>query len=151
MQLTELFQDLMKKVGANMRVYLSHSIRGLKGTDATHEDMRKNCEAIKKVAEFIRERISGIDLYVPAENETFVLIAFDKEYITEEQILDVDCTIIDDCDAVICRVEAIGDQLQGGRKIEIDHAEATNKPYIVFAHAYEAVNWLVHQIMKGDY
>ena len=136
-----------------MRVYLSHSIRGLKGVDATHEDMRKNCEAVKEIANFIRRAFNEgeIDLYVPAENETFVLIAFDKEYITEEQILTVDCKIIDSCDAVICRVEAIGDQLQGGRKVEVDHANSTNKPYIIFDQANEAVEWLTREIMAGDY
>ncbi len=135
-----------------MRVYLSHSIRGLKGADATAEDMRINCEAIKKIAAEIRERITGIDLYVPAEHEDFVGITYKDHYLTEQEILEVDCKIIDTCDAVICRVEdGILDQLQGGRKIEVDHAEAYHKPYYIFAQAYEAVEWLVHTIMRGDF
>lgn len=59
------------------------------------------------------------DLYVPAEHDEFVQIAFDKKYIDETQILDTDCEIIRRCNLVI----AYGDPLRSrGMKVEIDYA-----------------------------
>lgn len=135
-----------------MLVYFSHRIsNGSHKTSA--EEQRKYCEEAVQVAEDIKERLTGdIEIYVPgADSEKFVSRAIDSGFMTIEQVLDVDCQIIDSCDAVICRVESIGDQLQGGRKIEVDHAEKTNKPCLVFDQPEEAVAWLVRQIMRGDY
>ena len=114
-----------------MRVYFSHSIRGKLGPTCPIEMQEKNCAAAIKMANRIRLACPEFDIYVPAENEEFVQIAFDKKYITENQILDVDCVIVDRCDVTIVYVPE-GDELQGGRKIEYDHAVATNKPVCIF-------------------
>ncbi len=133
-----------------MRIYLSHSIRGMKGADATQEDMDANCERIKLVAINLRRKISStIELYVPAEHEEFVNIAWREGFLSDEQVLATDCRIIDRCDLVLCNVEkSKGDVLQGGRAVEIDHAKAIGKPVIIFDDLEEAA-WHVNQIMIG--
>lgn len=74
--------------------YLSHSIRGSKGKDATAKDMAENCQKALEAANWVRNSVSGLDLYVPAEHEEFVQQAYEKNYLSIEQILVVDCNIV---------------------------------------------------------
>ena len=134
--------------GINMKVYLSHSIRGKYGNNATALQMKANCNAIIRVGEQIRETIPRLDLYIPAESEEFVAIALKKEYISIDEILDVDCTIIDNCDAVIVYIPD-GDVLQGGRLIEYNHAIKTKKPVYVFSEVEQAIGYLTKLILQG--
>ena len=55
-----------------MRAYLSHSIRGPKGKDATNTEMQENCNRAILVGKFIRIQIPSLDLYIPAEHEDFI-------------------------------------------------------------------------------
>ena len=129
-----------------MKVYISHSIRGKHGKNATHTQMQENCDAVIAVAKQLRKALPHIDFYVPAEHEDFVQIAQDIGYLVEKEILEIDCLIIDRCDAVIVLVPD-GDELQGGRKIEYDHAVDTTTPVVVFRLVGEAIEWLTHQQM----
>ncbi|KKN77471.1 hypothetical protein LCGC14_0360300 [marine sediment metagenome] len=113
--------------------------------------MTQNCDAIKLIAKRLRETFKGAEFYVPAEHEDFVHIAFHDHYLNEKEILEIDCKIIDKgCDAVIVCVPE-GDELQGGRKIEYDFAVKNNIPIVVFKRTDEAINWLTHFIMRGDF
>ena len=133
-----------------LKIYLSHSIKGVKGSDATAEEMDVNCERIKLVAMNLRYKLhSTIEIYVPAEHEEFVSIAYRDKYLTEEQILAIDCKIIDGCDVVLCNVEeSKGDVLQGGRKVEVNYAKSEGKPVIIFDELDEAV-YGVNELMTG--
>ncbi len=125
----------------NKRVYFSHSIRGKLGSTCPIETQEKNCAAAIEMANEIRWACPEFDIYVPAEHEKFIQIAFQKEYLTEDQILKVDCIIVDRCDITIVYVPE-GDELQGGRKIEFDHARNVGKPVIAYSTAEEAINFL---------
>ena len=105
-----------------MKVYLSHCIRGAKGTDATAEDMQANCSCAKRYGEELRA--VRFDVHIPAEHEDFVNRAYNMNLLTEEQILAVDCAIIDACDAVV--VLDMG-HISRGMQVEIDHANRTGK------------------------
>jgi hypothetical protein len=130
-----------------MKVYLSHSIRGIKGGNATEADMQRNCAFIIELAAQIRKRCyRELELYVPAEHEEFVHIAWKGGYLTEIQILEIDCKIIDTCDVVLCHLYPEGDELQGGRKVEIDHAVKRSIPHLLFSHASEAAAFLNNQV-----
>ena len=134
-----------------MKIYISHSIRGKYGKDATEAQMTENCNAIKLTAKRLRETFSGVEFYVPAEHEDFVYIAFRDNYINEMDILEIDCKIIsENCNAIIVCVPE-GDELQGGRKIEYDFAVKNSIPVVVFKRIDEAINWLTHFIMRGDF
>jgi len=81
------------------------------------------------------------DIYVPAEHEEFIMISQDLKYLTERQILDIDCVIVDHCDIILVYVPE-GDELQGGRLIEYEHAKDFGKPVLVYATAEEAIKFL---------
>ena len=110
------------------KIYLSHSIRGPGGIYATKEEIWANLKKYIAVGTEIKaylidwEKQDGfpkMELYIPADHDEFVQIAFDKEYINEEQILDVDCDIIEGCSLLI----ACGDHTQSrGMKVEIQYA-----------------------------
>jgi nucleoside 2-deoxyribosyltransferase len=106
--------------------------------------MKENCDAMIRLANQLRKALPNIEFYVPAEHEDFVSIAYALNYLSEEEILEIDCKIIDYCDAVIVLVPQ-GDELQGGRKVEYDHAVENNIPVCVYCLVGEATNWLVHQ------
>lgn len=128
-----------------MRIYLSHAIRGAKGALATAEDMAVNCLKATMFVEVLRMNISyraasgdllyvehrdgvlelgrGTEFYVPAEHEDFVSLAYQKGYVTESQILEIDCEILGRCDAVL----ALG-PISSGMRAEIDYANSKNIP-----------------------
>lgn len=118
-----------------LRAYTSHCIRGAKGNKATPEDMIKNCKAASDYVEALRgyildwHRMDGfplLDLYVPGEHDEFVQIAYQKKYLTEKQILDVDCEILDNCDILI----VLGTYISRGMEIEIRHAKEKGMPIL---------------------
>lgn len=131
-----------------MKFYLSHSIRGAKKDKATPLDMKKNCDRVILVANYIRRIVPEAELYVPAEHEDFVGIAFHDKYLNEHQVLEIDCKIIDRCDGVIIFCPP-NDPICGGRTIEYEHAIATSKPVLIFDHAIQATHWLAHKILEG--
>jgi nucleoside 2-deoxyribosyltransferase len=129
-----------------MRVYCSHSIQGKYGAAATETQMKENCEAMLVLANQLRKALPHMEFYVPAEHEDFVHLAYKTGRLTIDEILDIDCLIIDGCDAVIVLVPD-GDELQGGRKVEYDHAVKKNIPVVVYRRVGEAIEWLTHQQM----
>ena len=131
-----------------MRFYLSHSIRGKYGNKATPTQMKENCDRIMGIANTIREAIPAVELYIPAEHEDFIYIAFADGYLNEQQVLETDCKIIDTCDGVIIYTPA-DDPVQGGRAVECEHATATNKPVLIFQASGEAISWLTQQLLKA--
>ena len=124
-----------------MRYYLSHAIRGKVGPDASHDVQAKNCAAAIRVADYLRNLFPKLELYVPAEHEDFVQLAYDGGYLEEREILEIDCLIINNLDGVIFYVPD-GDEFQGGRKIEYNHAVATNKPVCIFHTVEEAADYI---------
>ncbi len=112
---------LIRKV-TNMRAYFSHSIRGKKGADCTLAEQKQNCQAAIDTANKIRRQCPWLDLYVPAENEEFVQIAFKQGYLKEKQILEIDCLIADRYNDAMLIFIPLGDELQGGRLYEFNHA-----------------------------
>lgn len=132
-----------------IRFYVSHSIRGSAGKNATPIQMKANCDAIIVLVKQLREVIPVADFYIPAEHEDFVLHAYRSGYLTEKQILDVDCQIISDtCDAVIVYVPE-GDTLQGGREIEFDYAIEHGIPVYVFHYTHQAISWITHLLLRA--
>ena len=130
-----------------MKFYLSHKIRGSSGENATNIEQAKNCCEAVKIGEQIRKALPTIELYIPGEGtEQFVSIAYKKGYLDIEQILDVDCAIIDNSEGVLFYVPK-GDTLQGGRLIEFNHAIREKKPIYVFADVQQVIVYLTKFIM----
>jgi len=124
----------MKRTEDIFRIYMSHWIRGPKGEQATKKDIEENIDKHILIGTEIKaylidwEKMDGLpkcDLYIPAEHDEFVQIAYDKKYLDEHKILDVDCEIIEKCNLLI----AFGDpSLSRGMQIEMEYAASNGIP-----------------------
>jgi hypothetical protein len=83
-----------------------------------------NAKAIE-FSKFIRKAFPAIQWYVPGDHDEIVQIAFEKNYLDADKILDIDCSIIDTCNFML--IFAPDDYISGGMKIEIDHCTKTHK------------------------
>jgi hypothetical protein len=131
------------------RIYLSHPIHGKKGDKATKKDIYNNCMKVQKVAEEIKAylldwcRMDGfpkMDLYVPAEHDEFIQITYDDKLLTIDQILDVDCKIVQKCSMLI----AYG-SISSGMARELDCAQANGIPIFSFKVWNQ---WIPSQLKK---
>jgi len=113
---------------SKIRAYVSHSIRGKYGATATQEQMEANNQKALGFGRELAGEFSGVDFYIPAVHDEFVLIAYRKGYLTEKQILDVDCDIVSKCNFLV--VFAPDDYISKGMGIEIGHAVENNIPII---------------------
>ena len=108
------------------QIYISHSIKGHKGKDATDEDMTANNAKAIAFGRVLRRRFPNIEFYVPGDGDEFVILAYQSRFISEDEILNVDCQIIDARDVVLAYIH---DQyISNGVLVEIQHAHETRKP-----------------------
>lgn len=150
----------MININKVFKIYLSHYIRGSKGINATKEDIETNIYKFISVGIEIKaylidwEKMDGfpkMELYVPADHDEFIQIAFDKKYINEEQILDVDCNIINKCNLLI----ACGNYTQSrGMKIEVQYAENNGIPIyympLILEETIKQLKFTIRLILKGE-
>ena len=116
-----------------IKIYLSHAIRGGKGPAATDADMIANNTAAMRAASIIRQVLlsveakyeCNIEVYCRADHDEFVMIAYRRGYLDEDQILDVDKWIVERCQALIW-YSHLGPS--SGAEIEMAHARACNIP-----------------------
>lgn len=122
-----------KRTQKSYRAYLSHTIRGKAGKRATTKTMQQNCLKAHAAAETLRsylldwhrmDNIPLLDIYVPGEHDEFIQLAYAKKYITIEQILEIDCEILSQCDMLII----LGDYMSKGMQVEFDFAESIGLP-----------------------
>lgn len=112
-----------------IRAYISHTIRGKYGVAATNEQRKENSEKCISFGNALRKEFPNIDFYIPGEHHEIDTIAYRKGYMTEEQILDIDCVIISRCNFIV--VFSPDDFISTGMKIEIDHAVKNSIPVVV--------------------
>ena len=112
-----------------IKVYVSHSIRGRKGINATNEDMRHNNALAILFGQSLRRKFPGVNFYVPGDHDEFVLISYRKKYLDEKQILDVDCEIVQSCNFMIAFTP--DGYLSRGMKIEIEYAGEHGIPVLI--------------------
>ena len=129
-----------------IRAYVSHSIRGKFGKAATDEQRKENSDRAIEFGRVLRAEFPTIDFYIPGEHYEIDTIAFRKGYMTEGQILDIDCIIISRCNFMI--VYAPDDYIGEGMNIEIDHCVFNNIPVIsaVDGTYKEYVARLIHAV-----
>jgi len=141
------------------RIYLSHMIRGPKGLDATEKEIQENINIHIVIGTEIKaylidwEKMDGLpktSLYVPAEHDEFVQLAYNKKYIDEAQILDIDCDIIDKCNLLV----AFGNPNHSrGMQVEIQHAVDNEIPIYHMPSmsivAIKSLNFAIKLILRG--
>lgn len=120
----------------NFSIYVSHSIRGTKGANATHEDMVANNNKAIEFAKELRLAFPDINFYVPAEHDEFVTIAYEDNILQEGQILDIDCKIIDKRDMIL--TWAHDQYISNGMMTELIHASIIGKDCAVVRNIVEA-------------
>lgn len=141
------------------RIYMSHQIRGPKGDAATAEDIANNIKIAKGVGTEIQayaidwEKMDGfppIHIYIPAEHDEFVQIAYINGYLTETQILACDCEIINRCQLLLI----YGDTLSRGMQIEERHAIENNIPIfrmpVLCRETIEALQFVIHLLLTRE-
>ena len=108
---------LKKKI----RVYASHAIRGVMGKDCPRKQRDFNKEkAISWGSKLWTYFGSQLELYIPGASDDWAEIGMEKGYLTVEQILDIDCEIISQYDAIlVLNWEGV---FSGGMKIEVKYA-----------------------------
>lgn len=106
------------------RVYLSHAIRGQKGSKATDKEIEENCKGAIRVVNLLRNQNPDYEFYCPAEVDEFPNTAFKRGLLTVQEILDIDCSIIAKRDVLY--VYAPNGRISKGMQQEIDAAIALN-------------------------
>lgn len=109
---------------------MSHSIMGKQGKNATEEYIEANNVKAKFTGNLIRTALPELDLHVPADMETFVHRAYKLGHMTIDQILDVDCNIITECDLLLVYDHEF--YTSSGMKVEMNYANKLNIPVVVF-------------------
>ena len=119
-----------------IKLYLSHPIRG-----DNSQKMSENNKAAIVGANFLRtffkaimlkENLPLIELYVPAEHEEFIWLAYQKQFLTLEQILAVDCEILRNTDALLywSRTKS------NGMKVEKKFAQENKIPIFIIKEKF---------------
>lgn len=90
--------------------------------------MKVNNDRAISFGELICHEFPNIYWYIPGEHDEFVLIAYKNKLLTEEQILSIDCEIIDTCNFML--VFSPDDYISRGMKVEIDHCMYKHIPII---------------------
>jgi len=111
-----------------IRAYISHTIRGKHGSAATNDERREASERAIVFGSTLRKEFPNIDFYIPGEHYEIDTIAYKEKYMTEEQILGIDCIIISRCNFLV--VFSPDDYISKGMQIEIDHCVLNKIPII---------------------
>ena len=113
---------------SKIKAYVSHSIAGKYAEEATTKQKLANCDKAILFGKQLAKEFPNIDFYIPGKHEIFVIIALEKDYLTLEQVLDIDCSIVSQCNFIV--VFSPDDYISKGMQIEIDHAVYSNIPVI---------------------
>ena len=125
-----LMIGLLKENTMVKKAYLSHPIMGKQSRDATEEYIEVNNAKAAFTGHLIRAALPELDLHVPSDMEAFVHRAYKLGHMTIDQILDVDCNIITECDVLLVYDHEF--HTSSGMQREIDHANSLGIPIVVF-------------------
>jgi len=129
-----------------VKAYLSHPIMGIKGKESTEEDIDKNNNKAVFFGKTLRFAFPELDLHVPADMEAFVHRAYKLKHLSINQILDVDCHIIYDCDFVIYYDHQRG--FSDGMKTEEKFAKTVNIPGITVTSLSDETLFRIESVIK---
>ena len=120
-----------------LKVYVSHCIRGKKGSKATREYIQRNVTLAILFGQALRREFPNIDFYVPGDHEyPPVGNLLEKGYVTIDQVLAVDCDILKNCNFVVAF--SPNGYLSKGMKKEIEYAEENGIPVIIVSKLYKS-------------
>jgi hypothetical protein len=112
-----------------LTAYISHSIQGRYGTNATDKQMDANNRRAIKITKKLRKEFGDkIDFYLPAEHEGFVHRAFRMGLLSIDEILVIDCDIIQEKNILILYIP--DSFISGGMIKEAHKARCLGKPIL---------------------
>lgn len=123
-------------MSTEITAYLSHCIRANKENPSIKEMLFNNNKAII-LANELRKTFPFLDVYVPAENNEFDLAISKGKYLTTDQILEIDCKILEKRDLLLVYDWQVN--LSAGQKVEVFHAGKIGIPMITFSCLSEAI------------
>jgi hypothetical protein len=127
----------------------SHSIRGKWGADATQAQIAENNQKAIEFGRWLRLYFPQVEWYVPAEHDEFVTKAYVHLFLTEEQILKIDCMLIEEADG--CMFYMPDDHLSRGMAVEKQFCNDIHKPQLNLTASmlehnemmkFTIINWL---------
>ncbi len=128
------------------RAYVSHSIRGKLGINATPESMAENNVKAHEAAVLMRCVIPEIHFYVPGEHDEVISLLYQDGRLKEGDILWADCEIIrQTCDILIAW--ASDGFISTGMRIEIKFARDHDIPVFIIEDV-ESLQVLKPEILK---
>ncbi len=123
----------------NNRAYVSHSIRGKLGVNATPESMADNNRLAHEAAVLMRCILPEIHFYVPGEHDEVISLLYQDGRLKEGDILWADCEIIQQtCDILIAW--APDGFISTGMRIEMDFAKEHKIPVFIICDIIELSN-----------
>ena len=126
----EKYSEGGPKMMQKHRAYMSHSIRGKLGVNATPESMATNNVRAHGAAVLMRRILPEAYFYVPGEHDDLIAILYQDGRLKEEDILWGDCEIIRGCDILIAW--SPDQYISKGMRTEIIFASVNSIPvYIV--------------------
>ena len=128
--------------------YLSHPIRGLKGKEATRQDIKLNIDYACMVARKLRQLFQHkIQLYCPAEHDEIIYRLYEKGKLSEKDILDIDVEIMLEKDILF--IYSRSGILSRGMKIEQQEAIKAKLPIISFKKLEPWVVQATYKFLNG--
>ncbi len=136
-----------------IKIYVSHSIRGQYGNQATKQQMKENCDRAIAFGNWLRTKFVNVKFYVPGEMDEFLYERGVNPLDAVDGLLELDCNIVAHSDGLI--VFALDDYISAGMNKEINHADHIGVPktYIWSTNPdekewMEIVTWLINDIYK---
>jgi len=117
-----------RRSGYRIKLYMSHPIRGSKIDEASLEIQLSNSQRAKDASFEIMTKIEALDIYTPGNAEDFVGLTYSEGLLTDKQILDIDCKILDKCDGLI----VYDFDKSKGVETEVAYAKKHNMPILRF-------------------
>ncbi len=133
----------------NDRAYVSHSIRGKLGVNATPESMADNNRLAHESAVAMRCILPEVHLYVPGEHDEVISLLYQDGRLKEGDILWADCEIVRTCAFLIAWTP--DDFISTGMGIEIDFAREQDIPVYIIRDVEElqALKPVILEYLRG--
>ena len=132
-----------------LKGYMSHSIRGNKGSACSAEEMTANSMKAAggggQLMALFQHCGLPVYLHVPGAHDEFVQKAYLANRITEKEILDTDCDIIGECDFML--VYDWQDYISVGMKIEADYADSKKIPVFMLKQIDQESVWRLQSFL----
>lgn len=120
-----------------IKAYLSHPIMGIKKEQSTETEIAFAVIKAKRIANILRVVFPKLDIYCPAEHEEFVHKTYLTKKLSIEDILEIDCQILKECDLLL--VYNYERMFSKGMKVEYKFAYENNIPSLVFGKITSAI------------